>query len=63
MRNEAIGAPRAAIAGAALVVAAGLIAGGCSGSGAGAAIASTQRNMVIAYKLGATGKLPETVGL
>ncbi len=29
---------------------------------AGAALSSTQRNMIIAYKLGATGKLPDTVG-
>ena len=32
-------------------------------AGAGAAAPSTtQRNMIIAYKLGATGKLPDTVG-
>jgi alcohol dehydrogenase (cytochrome c) len=31
-------------------------------AGAGAALTSTQRNMIIAYKLGATGKLPDTVG-
>jgi alcohol dehydrogenase (cytochrome c) len=32
-------------------------------AGAGlAAPSSTQRNMIIAYKLGATGKLPDTVG-
>ena len=31
-------------------------------AGAGAAMTSTQRNMIIAYKLGATGKLPDTVG-
>jgi alcohol dehydrogenase (cytochrome c) len=31
-------------------------------AGAGAALASTQRNMIIAYKLGGTGKLPDTVG-
>ena len=31
-------------------------------AGAGAALSSTQKNMIIAYKLGATGKLPETVG-
>src|SRR5580693_6652 len=29
---------------------------------AGAALSSTQRNLIIAYKLGATGKLPDTVG-
>ena len=29
---------------------------------AGAALSSTQQNMIIAYKLGATGKLPDTVG-
>ena len=29
---------------------------------AGAALSSTQRDMIIAYKLGATGKLPDTVG-
>jgi outer membrane protein assembly factor BamB len=28
----------------------------------GAALSSTQRDMIIAYKLGATGKLPDTVG-
>ena len=31
-------------------------------AGAGSAVSSTQRNMIIAYKLGATGKLPDTVG-
>ena len=31
-------------------------------AGAGAAQSSTQRNLIIAYKLGATGKLPDTVG-
>ncbi|MGD0245523.1 MAG: PQQ-binding-like beta-propeller repeat protein [Streptosporangiaceae bacterium] len=31
-------------------------------AGAGAALSSTQRNMIIAYKPGATGKLPDTVG-
>ena len=31
-------------------------------AGAGVALSSTQRNMIIAYKLGATGKLPETAG-
>ena len=31
-------------------------------AGAGATLSSTQRNMVIAYKLGATGKLLDTVG-
>jgi alcohol dehydrogenase (cytochrome c) len=31
-------------------------------TGAGAALSSTQRDMIIAYKLGATGKLPDTVG-
>ena len=31
-------------------------------AGAGAAMTKTQRNMIIAYKLGATGKLPDTVG-
>ena len=30
-------------------------------AGAGAALSSTQRDMIIAYKLGATGKLPDTV--
>ena len=29
---------------------------------AGVALSSTQRDMIIAYKLGATGKLPDTVG-
>jgi hypothetical protein len=42
------------VAGAAFVVAAGLIAG--------AALPPAQRNLIIAYKLGATGKLPDTVG-
>jgi len=32
-----------------------------AGAGA-AALGTTQRNMIIAYKLGATGKLPDTVG-
>ena len=31
-------------------------------AGAGAALPTTQRDMIIAYKLGATGKLPDTVG-
>jgi glucose dehydrogenase len=31
-------------------------------AGAGAAQPGTQQNMIIAYKLGATGKLPDTVG-
>jgi alcohol dehydrogenase (cytochrome c) len=31
-------------------------------AGAGAALSSSQRDMIIAYKLGATGKLPDTVG-
>jgi alcohol dehydrogenase (cytochrome c) len=31
-------------------------------AGAGVALSTTQRNMIIAYKLGATGKLPETAG-
>lgn len=31
-------------------------------NGAGVAQSSGQRNMIIAYKLGATGKLPDTVG-
>jgi outer membrane protein assembly factor BamB len=33
-----------------------------AGAGAAALGSSTQRNMIIAYKLGATGKLPDTVG-
>ena len=31
-------------------------------AGAGAALSSKQRDMIIAYKLGATGKLPDTAG-
>jgi hypothetical protein len=31
-------------------------------TGAGVAVSSTERSMIIAYKLGATGKLPDTVG-
>ena len=31
-------------------------------AGAGVALSSTQRNMIIAYKPGATGKLPDTIG-
>ena len=31
-------------------------------AGAGQSLSGTQRNMIIAYKLGATGKLPYTVG-
>jgi len=31
-------------------------------AGAGAALPGPQRNMIIAYQPGATGKLPETVG-
>jgi alcohol dehydrogenase (cytochrome c) len=31
-------------------------------AGAGAPLSATQRSMIIAYKLGATGKLPENVG-
>jgi outer membrane protein assembly factor BamB len=33
-----------------------------AGAGAAALGSSTQRNMIIAYKLGGTGKLPDTVG-
>ena len=36
--------------------------GGYVIAGAGEALSSTQRNLIIAYKLGATGKLPDTVG-
>ena len=36
--------------------------GGYVITGAGTALSSAQRNMIIAYKLGATGKLPDTVG-
>ncbi|MGH3151190.1 MAG: PQQ-binding-like beta-propeller repeat protein, partial [Streptosporangiaceae bacterium] len=36
--------------------------GGYVIAGAGVALSSKQRNMIIAYKLGATGKLPDTVG-
>jgi outer membrane protein assembly factor BamB len=31
-------------------------------AGAGVDLSSGERNMIIAYKLGATGKLPDTVG-
>jgi hypothetical protein len=31
-------------------------------AGVGVRLSTTQRNMIIAYKLGATGKLPDTVG-
>jgi outer membrane protein assembly factor BamB len=31
-------------------------------AGAGVPLSSGQQNMIIAYKLGATGKLPDTVG-
>ena len=31
-------------------------------AGAGAALSRTQRDMIIAYKPGAAGKLPDTVG-
>jgi hypothetical protein len=31
-------------------------------AGAGVPLSKTQRPMIIAYKLGATGKLPETAG-
>ena len=31
-------------------------------AGAGVALSSTQRDMIIAYKLGATGKLRDTAG-
>ena len=53
------GLRRSTVAGAALVVAAGLIAGGCSSR---VPLSRTQQDMIIAYKLGATGKLPDTVG-
>ena len=36
--------------------------GGYVIAGVGEALSSTQRNLIIAYKLGATGKLPDTVG-
>ena len=31
-------------------------------AGAGVTLSTTQRDLIIAYKLGATGKLPDTVG-
>jgi hypothetical protein len=31
-------------------------------AGAGAALSAGQRKLIIAYKLGATGRLPDTVG-
>jgi len=31
-------------------------------AGAGAAVSASQRPLIIAYKLGATGRLPHTVG-
>jgi hypothetical protein len=31
-------------------------------AGAGVPLATTQRSLIIAYRLGATGKLPDTVG-
>jgi len=31
-------------------------------AGAGTALSSKERDMIIAYKLGATGKLPDTAG-
>jgi outer membrane protein assembly factor BamB len=31
-------------------------------AGAGVSLVPTQKRMIIAYKLGATGKLPDTVG-
>ena len=31
-------------------------------AGAGAALSSKERDMIVAYKLGATGKLPDTAG-
>ncbi len=31
-------------------------------AGAGASLVPSQQRMIIAYKLGATGKLPDTVG-
>jgi hypothetical protein len=31
-------------------------------AGAGVALSRAQRDMIIAYRLGATGKLPDTVG-
>jgi outer membrane protein assembly factor BamB len=36
--------------------------GGYVIAGAGAALSSAQKDLIIAYKLGATGKLPDTVG-
>ena len=36
--------------------------GGYVIAGAGTPLTATQRPMIIAYKLGATGKLPDTVG-
>jgi len=73
MSHEAgiAGPRRSAVAGAALVVAAGLIAGGKGGAVgaeredrlAGVVLGSgTQWPMITAYKLGTHGKLPDTVG-
>ena len=36
--------------------------GGYVIAGAGVALSSTERDLIIAYKLGATGELPDTVG-
>jgi alcohol dehydrogenase (cytochrome c) len=36
--------------------------GGYVSAGAGTPLSSTRRPMIIGYKLGATGKLPDTVG-
>ena len=38
------------------------IDGDCVIAGAGVPLSKTQQPMIIAYKLGGTGKLPETVG-
>jgi len=38
------------------------VGGGYVITGARAALSGTQRDLIIAYKLGATGRLPDTVG-
>jgi hypothetical protein len=54
---------RPAVGGMSLMVAGGLaVGGGYVIAGAGAPLSAGQHPLIIAYRLGATGRLPDTVG-
>jgi hypothetical protein len=52
---------RPTVAGLSLVVAAGLAVGGC-GSSSNSSSSAGQRMFIVAYRLGARGKLPSSAG-